>query len=666
MLLKKITLDNYGLYNGNISFDLYPREKYGKLRPVILFGGNNGAGKTTLFDAFRIVLYGKSALGDKVAEADYKAFLKSRIHRSPKGVIQPQVASISLEFEHTSLSETNSYVVTRHWMRGNGKGVVERLSISKNGVFLENVNPDYWQGFIEEIIPERLSSLYFFDGEKIKSIADDANGNFALADSIKTLLGLDIVDRLCSDLNLYKSREALKYSSKQQTKDIKDIEDLISALKEQIIYVREELASNKTEQEGIQNEISALELKLKREGHVFALERDKLKETKTQVESSIVGIRKSIEDECEGLYPFSLCPTVTAELACQLENDQKFRKASIVHDELLNMRNLVFDKILSKDDNNSYISFTSIQDCFDSRLSALNSELSLGQQYGFSDNTTAQIIHWIDIANNHSRLRVGELLDNQELLTRQLQEIEKELLKVPVDELLQPIVAKLSEYNQRLGMAQQKRKTQEDELRSLEYRLGVEQRNLDKILQENKLKDDERNRVELADRIQIAMKDYSEKLTMEKISQLRTTVAERFNCLSRKGDLIRNIEIDPVTFAVSLADRYGNILPKEDLSAGEKQMYAVAMLWGLSITSGRILPIIIDTPLGRLDSEHRSKLVNNYFPYAANQIIILSTDTEIDKQWYSELSSNVSHSYHLSYDAGENKTIVSNEYFWRT
>ena len=666
MLLKKITLDNYGLYNGSVSFDLYPREKYGKLRPVILFGGNNGAGKTTLFDAFRVVLYGKSALGDKVAEADYKAFLKSRIHRSPKGVIQPQVASISLEFEHTSLSETNSYVVTRHWMRGNGKGVIERLSISKNGIFLENVNPDYWQGFIEEIIPERLSSLYFFDGEKIKSIADDVNGNFALADSIKTLLGLDIVDRLCSDLNLYKSREALKYSSKEQSEDIEKIENLISALKEQIIYIREELASNKTEQEGIQNEISALELKLKREGHVFALERDKLKETKTQVESSIEGIRKAIEDECEGLYPFSLCPTVTAELAHQLENDHKFRKASIVHGELFNMRKLVLDKLLSEDDNSSHISFTSIQDCFDSRLSDLNSELSLGQQYGFSDNTTAQIIHWIDIANNHSRLRVGELLDNQELLTRQLQEIEKELLKVPVDELLQPIVAKLSEYNQRLGMAQQKRKTQEDDLRSLEYRLGVEQRNLDKIVQGNKLRDDERSRVELAERIQIAMKDYSEKLTMEKISQLRTTVADRFNCLSRKGDLIRNIEIDPVTFAVSLADRYGNILPKEDLSAGEKQMYAVAMLWGLSMTSGRTLPIIIDTPLGRLDSEHRSKLVNNYFPYAANQIIILSTDTEIDKQWYSELSANVSHSYHLTYDPVENKTIVSNEYFWRT
>lgn len=665
MLLKKITLDNYGLYNGTISFELYPKEKYGKLRPVILFGGNNGAGKTTLFDAFRVVLYGKSALGDRVTEADYKAFLKSRIHRSPKGVIQPQVASISLEFEHTSLSEANAYVVTRQWMRGNGKGVVERLSISKNGVLLENVNPDYWQGFIEEIIPERLSSLYFFDGEKIKSIADDINGNFALADSIKTLLGLDIVDRLCSDLNLYKSKEALKFVTKEISRDVSEIEQLITALKDQIVYAREELAANKTEQDGIRAEISALELKLKREGHVFALERDKFKETKTQIESSLEGIRKAIEDECEGLYPFSLCPTVTAELACHLENDQKFQKASIVHEELLNIRKLVMDKLLSEDDSHLHHLFTFIQNCFDSRLSDLNSELYLGQQYGFSDSTTAQLINWIDIANNHSRLRISELLDNQELLTRQLQEIEKELLKVPVDELLQPIVSRLSEYNQRLGMSQQKRKTQEDELRSLEYRLGVEQRNLDKIVQESKLKDDERSRVELAERIQIAMKDYSEKLTMKKISQLRTTVAERFNCLSRKGDLIRNIEIDPVTFAVSLADRYGNILPKEDLSAGEKQMYAVAMLWGLSMTSGRTLPIIIDTPLGRLDSEHRSKLVNNYFPYAASQIIILSTDTEIDKQWYSELSPNVSHCYHLSYDAGENKTIVSNEYFWR-
>ncbi len=65
----------------------------------------------------------------------------------------------------------------------------------------ENVTEEYWKGFIEGIIPERLSQLFFFDGEKIKNIASDDIGNDVLADSIKTLLGLDIVEKLKADLN---------------------------------------------------------------------------------------------------------------------------------------------------------------------------------------------------------------------------------------------------------------------------------------------------------------------------------------------------------------------------------------------------------------------------------------------------------------------------------
>ena len=65
------------------------------------------------------------------------------------------------------------------------------------------------------------------------------------------------------------------------------------------------------------------------------------------------------------------------------------------------------------------------------------------------------------------------------------------------------------------------------------------------------------------------------------------------------------------------------MLHKDELSAGEKQIYAIAILEALAKTSGRHLPIIIDTPLGRLDSEHCTKLINNYFPYASHQVIIL-------------------------------------------
>jgi DNA sulfur modification protein DndD len=107
------------------------------------------------------------------------------------------------------------------------------------------------------------------------------------------------------------------------------------------------------------------------------------------------------------------------------------------------------------------------------------------------------------------------------------------------------------------------------------------------------------------------------------------------------------------------------LLPKAELSSGEKQIYAIAMLWGLARTSGRPLPVIIDTPLGRLDSEHRANLCQNYFPNASHQVILLSTDTEVDRPLFDNLRDHISHAYSLNYDPADACTRVTEGYFWK-
>jgi DNA sulfur modification protein DndD len=664
MLLRRITLDNYGLYQGTISFDLSPREKYGKLRPVILFGGNNGAGKTTLFDAFRVVLYGKAALGDRVADSEYKQFLRNRIHKPVNGARLPQSASISLEFDYTALGETSRYIVTRLWVPSSG-GAVERLSIVKDGNEIRGVNHDYWQGFIEEIIPERLSSLFFFDGEKIKNIADDAHGNEALAESIKALLGLDIVEKLSSDISIYKSREASRNATRQVEHAIKELERKVSESEEKKVELLNLLAANKAEQQGVQTEISTLELELKREGHVFAQRRDSLKEKKQHLESTIETIRKSIREECEGVYPFAFCPSLSAVLIEQIEKEQHAQTAKTVQEELRTLHGRLEAATFELPPQVQTHASNVFNRILEQRLDELRPQTSISNILGLSEDGASRIRHWVQSAASQSQPKVLALLDEQELAVRQLQAVERDLQKAPDEANLQPYMEQLSAYQRQLGAIMHQHDKLESELRSVEYSLGLDKRRLERVFAEASSAAESVKRLSLASKVQAAIADYADRLTKAKIEELRTTVAERFNALSRKGNLIRKIDIDPDTFAVTLLDRYGNVLPKEDLSAGEKQMYAVAMLWGLSVTSGRSLPIIIDTPLGRLDSEHRGKLIHNYFPCAAEQVIILSTDTEIDKQWYAELSPNLSHCYHLSYCADSNRTAVSNQYFWR-
>ena len=100
------------------------------------------------------------------------------------------------------------------------------------------------------------------------------------------------------------------------------------------------------------------------------------------------------------------------------------------------------------------------------------------------------------------------------------------------------------------------------------------------------------------------------------------------------------------------------------MSAGEKQIYAIAMLWALALTSRRPLPFLIDTPLGRLDSDHRANLVRKYFPFVSHQVVIFSTDTEIDEVYFQDLLPYLARAYHLSFDEPSGQTRVVDGYFW--
>jgi DNA sulfur modification protein DndD len=137
-----------------------------------------------------------------------------------------------------------------------------------------------------------------------------------------------------------------------------------------------------------------------------------------------------------------------------------------------------------------------------------------------------------------------------------------------------------------------------------------------------------------------------------------------YKLLSSKSGLIKDLTIDDKDYEISIRDRNGHEMKKSGLSAGEKEIFAVSLLWGLAQTSQLDLPIIIDTPLSRLDSVHRDNIVNNYFPNAANQVIILSTDTEIDNNYYKTLESNLSGAGKLIFSQLNELTTYQEGYFW--
>ena len=106
----------------------------------------------------------------------------------------------------------------------------------------------------------------------------------------------------------------------------------------------------------------------------------------------------------------------------------------------------------------------------------------------------------------------------------------------------------------------------------------------------------------------------------------------------------------------------GKEIPKDSLSAGEKQVMIIAILWALAINSKQKLPVIIDTPLSRLDSHHRKTIIKKYFPNASRQTIILSTDSEVDKTYYQMMRDDVGDEYTLVYDENTKSTSIQKGY----
>src|SRR5262245_59039516 len=201
MLIRTLTLKDFGLFRGLTRLDLNPRVKHKRRRPIVLFGGKNGAGKSTLLEALRLCLYGRSSLGDRVRLEDYYAYLAERIHRSPHLGYTPHSAEIVLEFEHVDVGVPHRYAVTRAWQRapGSGRDIEERVVVLRDGSALDDIDAEHWNDFIRDLVPPGLADLFFFDGEKIQRLAEGAP-SAELSESVRSLLGLNLVERLQADL----------------------------------------------------------------------------------------------------------------------------------------------------------------------------------------------------------------------------------------------------------------------------------------------------------------------------------------------------------------------------------------------------------------------------------------------------------------------------------
>ncbi|MDB9312807.1 DNA sulfur modification protein DndD [Spirulina sp. CS-785/01] len=663
MIFKELILQNFGPYKGRQVVNLSP-EKAGEPRPIILLGGMNGGGKTTLMDAIRLVFYGQRAQCSTRGNLSYGEFLNQCINHQTNGL---EETLVELAFSHVKDNQNVIFRVRRRWTKDpkNVKETKDTLEVITDQ-WLDETITKTWDERVEYILPLGISNLFLFDGEQVKELAEQEAPPLQVREAIESLLGLELAERLSADLDILMARKRKEIADQKQRKELEELEDKIAYLqkeRDQVALVVRELEKKVKK---AQKNFDHHQNKFLTEGGAIASQRSQLDQNKKSQERALEQEREKLAQIAAGTLPLQLINPLLQEAAEQGKRELKQSKA-IVAKEVIQERDT---RLLSylQDLALSSEQLTHIQDF----LQQENQDLEAG-----IDPTVANSLGVDSETLNHLNTILQGRLPSQVEKTREvyqqitsiedaLDSLDEQLQTAASPEVYDELKTAMETAQSELVRLQTDWETQQRRYTTLDTQLAEVRKELANYGQGSIDRRNKEHLIESAAKVQETLKLFRERLTLKKLNKLEIEVTECFRYLLHKSDLVHRVAIATGDFSLSLYNNQGQPVPKHRLSAGEKQLLAIAFLWGLARVSGRHLPIAIDTPLGRLDSSHRHNLVERYFPSASSQVILLSTDTEIGQRELAQLREQdaIAQEYRLKYDPKQQQTTIEPGYFW--
>jgi DNA sulfur modification protein DndD len=662
MILEQLLLRNFCLFHGQQVFDLAPVRRQGKHLPIVLFGGINGGGKTTLFDAIQLALYGPRARCSKRVNLGYEEFLSQSIHH---GVPPAEGAGVALTFRHATDGTEHQYEVRRSWHVEDGR-FRDTLTVFHDGLFSAHLSSN-WPQLVEELIPLEISQLFFFDGEKIRSLAEDASSSAALGDAVKALLGLDIVERLIGDALVLQTRLAKQTGTPEHRAQVEALEQQFRDLKGQVDRLSAERASLENRRERAEVDLAEAENTFAASGGRHWKARQSHKERLAELKRLIEELDGQLLGVAAGELPLALVPDLLGRVAEQDGNECRAAEAAVAHRLLVERDAQVLEMLRAAQTPPGLIQ--RVYEYLSADRQRRQPDAAEKARLGLSEGARSLLRHLHEHRLAALTSDVRQLLDRRARATQEREDVERALAATPADVDMRQVVERLKTATQGLTLLNDQATRLEAELASRKAEVAECEAKL-RRLWEGKLgqefeREDARRMIELAGRTRETMQEFLRRATERKIDRLSAFITESFRFLLRKQTLVERILIEPEQFTITLYDRDGQALPKQRLSEGEKQIFAIAVLWGLARASARPLPAVIDTPMARLDAAHRQNLVERYFPNASHQVLIFSTDTEVDRHYYQALQPAIARAYHLRYDEEQKMTVGEEGYFWK-
>jgi len=658
--LKQLKIHNYRVfYKTNIfAFPVKERET------IVLINARNGYGKTSILDAVKIALYG--AKNDDIwhPKDAYLQWMRESLNYKSFGE-RDNILWIELILETSSGSPQEIAIRREYYI---GETIEETLRIKENDIPLKLDRLDL-EDYIEEVIlPHEWSSFFLFDGEKIGKLADEIEyKERGVLENIKKLLRVGLYEYALVDLREVRKSILKDLKDSMVQAKIAQIEAERKGNKQQIEFLEEEVKTLIEEKYNIQKELEEIKKEIRRLGFKnkglenIEIELEKISNEFLKIKEELASYMK---EELPLLILFPLINKVIPVLEKEKEARTKYEAVKELKDKVESKRQELerWLKAFIKEDvapkNLEYLVkviaeqfVKKWEEIFAVEVPMQNMEL--GEEISPRDY---EFITKLPLNINASKLHY--LLDEYSRIFNKRRKLFKERNSLPKDsEYINDLFSKQESFIKEIGQIEKEIEYKQREIKEKICKNNGLEKQIERL--QDRLKQNEYLNVlnQYMQKIEIAVKNYIDELIKVKREEFEEVLNTHFKTAFFKKDEVGKIEVNS-DFSIGIQDYRGNYLKKDKLSAGEKQILALAILQTLAKLTGKEYFVIIDTPLGRLDDYYRQILVKEVFPHLSQQVIILSTPEEIRDEYYQFLQKHISKEYRLEYWVGNSLSKI--------
>ncbi|MDU3721900.1 MAG: DNA sulfur modification protein DndD [Clostridium celatum] len=717
MIINSIKLKNFRSYEDETEFSFSPKEN----KNIVLIGGENGAGKSTLFEAIKLCIYGPMSYGYIGINSNYLTKIKNNINNNAfKSDIVRCDISLSLSFKEGT--QINEYSLNRSWEYINQK-IVENFEVIKNRTVLNEDEVNYFNRYLQSVLPPSLFDFFFFDGEELTEFFIGKNSSNSLKDAVLQLFNYDTFNILKKQLLSFQRNISKNNNSLADIQSLYD-ESLnrVKLAKSEIALTTSHLESKELELDELLVKKNTLDDEFKSSGGILETERSEITAKINKLENERSIINQEIKDFCNDILPFLIVSDLLVDTKKQIEKEENISSYKAVKNklsgEVIKKSFYSIPTLNNSSANFDEIAVTILNNMFDVKELKNISEILLlsdDQKINVLSTITSILVnneaHKKSLVNNFNKLKsiAIELKDCRDKLNST---VSGELVENYLKEI-EVINNTIINIQNSILTLKHKLDTCNEELKNAEYHYTRAKNQYTSSLQDNNVLELSANVTEYLDALLAT-------LTKDKLRLIEENFINIFKTIIRKNEYVSSIVIDnsfestlyvnrgyssleiqniisnlgindiskkyglmfiedllnkyPVSSLTELME-YLNYNPTweeievrtkvnvNDFSKGEKQIYILCLIWALIKSSGVEVPFIIDTPYARIDESHRKTLTVDYLPNISKQVIILSTNEEIDSNLYNVIKPYICDEYLLLYNERARKTEVKKGYF---